>query len=376
MSSDSHSFTSPAPSSAVPIASADITQANERIGSVLRALKEGRQIAVTMEATSYCNLECDFCGMHSGAYDLDDSTQGRTPRKAKEHLRYEVFCSFVEKMAGAPPFKALYFHGHGEPLLNKELPRFITTAKERQLSENVVIVTNGTLLTGQELVTLVRAGTNEVRVSLDVMTPAVYAQVKGRDMGQRVVANIHECLAKINEDGLPVRFTIESMKWRSHHAALSAETALIEATFQDLVAKTPGACIRWREEFGWVDQMGHRKPIMPFRRRVPCELPFYNVMIHSDGKVSACCADSSQTLVVGDLSKAQSFREIYQGRKLQMVRRGLLNGDFSGIGQCRSCDVGSVADEGLLVRKDEILPIVEEIEARSCSHGEAGDGRG
>lgn len=374
MSSDSNLAMS-SPVSAVPIASADIAQTNQRINNVILALKEGRQIAVTMEATSYCNLECEFCGMHSGAYDLDDATEGRAPRKAKEHLRYDVFCAFVEKMAGAPPFKALYFHGHGEPLLNKELPRFIATAQARKLSDTIVIVTNGTLLTGKELVKLVHAGTHEVRVSLDVMTPEVYAKVKGRDMGQRVVANIYECLETIKQEGLRIRFTIESMKWRPHHAGLSVETALIESTFQDLVSKTPGACIRWREEFGWVDQMGHRKPIMPYRRRVPCELPFYNLMIHSDGKVSACCADSSQTLVVGDMAEARSFREIYQGHKLQTVRRGLLNGEFAHIGQCQSCDVGSVADQGLLARRDEILPIIDEIEARSGRTGKEMDGQ-
>ena len=355
------------PTSVVPIHSANNENARERFNNIIVALKSGRQIAVTVEATSYCNLACAFCGMHSASYDLDDDSQGRAPRKIRRYLHYPVFLSFLEKMTGMPPLKVLYFHGHGEPLLNKDLPQFIASAKDAKVAEHIAIVTNGTLLTGEELTGLVRVGVNEIRVSLDVMTPEVYLRVKGHDMGKRVVSNIVECLETIQRDRLGVRFTIDCMQWRDKESELYGENGLIESVFADIVARTPGACIRWRDEFGWVDQMGHRTPITLFPRTRPCEQAFYMLMVHSDGKVSACCADSSQTLIVGDMNDVDGFQEIFLGSKLQAVRRALLTGDFASIPQCKMCDVTSVVDQELQLGKDALLSVLDEIESRDAS---------
>lgn len=347
----------------VPIHSANKDHAKERLSNIIFALKSGRQIALTIEATSYCNLACEFCGMHSGSYDLKDDSHGATPRKKIGYLRYPVFMSFLKKMVGMPPLKTLYFHGHGEPLLNNDLPQFIAAAKDAELAENIAIVTNGTLLTGEKLTQLVQVGMNEVRVSLDILTPEIYLRVKGAGMGERVKNNIFECLEIINTNGLQVRFAIDCMKWRNKTSELYAENRLIESVFGDLVANTPGASIRWRDEFGWIDQMGYGKSGTTVYRTTPCEQVFYMLMVHTDGKVSACCADSTQTLIVGDMNDVDKFKEIVTGSKLQAVRRALLIG-FPQIPQCKACDVFSVVDRELQHSKDLVLSILDEIESR------------
>lgn len=351
------------PSSApvVPIHSANIGHARERFNNIILALRSGRQIALTIEATSYCNLACEFCGMHSEFCDVEDNSRGRTPRKKKGYLRYPVFMSFLNKMIGMPPLKVLYFHGHGEPLLNNDLSQFISAARDAELAEQIVIVTNGTLLTGQKLIQLVQAGITEVRISLDALTPTVYLRVKGAGMAEQVKSNIFECLETINTRNLQVRFAIDCMKWRNKASELYAENRLIESTFADVVAHTPGASIRWRDEFGWIDQMGYGQSSAPVYRTTPCEQVFYMLMVHTDGKVSACCADSTQTLIVGDMNEVNQFQQIVRGSKLQAVRRALLTG-CPEISQCRMCDVFSVVDRELQLGKELLLPILDEIE--------------
>jgi len=361
--------------SVVPIHSANNNNARERFNNILSALQESRQIAVTIEATSYCNLACEFCGMHSLVYDLDDGSGGRAPRKIKKYLQHSVFLTFLAKMVGMPPLKVLYFHGHGEPLLNKDLPLLVAAAKEAGVAEHIAIVTNGTLLTGEELAKLVQVGVNEIRVSLDVLTPDVYLQVKGVDMGKRVANNIIACLETIQRDHLKVRFAIDCMRWRDRGSTLYAENGLIESVFGGIVADTPGASIRWRDEFGWVDQMGVRTPVVRFRRAKPCEQPFYMLMVHSDGKVSACCADSSQTLIVGDMNEVDRFHEIYQGNKLQAIRRALLTDDFAPIPQCAMCDVTSVVNQELQLGKNAALSILDTIDLRVSPRFTTHEGR-
>ena len=59
---------SPAESTvAVPIDSANVNSATSRFNNIVEALKQGKMIALTIEATSNCNLSCQFCGMHSKA---------------------------------------------------------------------------------------------------------------------------------------------------------------------------------------------------------------------------------------------------------------------------------------------------------------------
>jgi radical SAM protein with 4Fe4S-binding SPASM domain len=344
------------PALVVPIASADEANTASRFENIVNAIAEGRQIAVTIEATSNCNLACTFCGMHSADYDLDDDSGGKAVRKRKQHLKLPVFDAFREKMAGMPPLKVLYFHGHGEPLLNKSLATMVRSAREARLTESVVIVSNGTLLTPHKLRQLADAGVDEIRVSLDVITPATYARIKGADMGEQVVDNILACLKTLRDTDTRLRLAIDCMKWRDPNSPLYAENRLIEARLGDEVARTPNASIRWRDEFGWVDQMGHRDEAR--ERNLPCEQAFYMLMIHADGKVSACCADSAQGLVVGNIHEANHFRDIIRGAPLRQVRTALLNGDFDRLPQCRKCDIHSVVDSALENGKDRLLPIL------------------
>lgn len=356
---------SPAESTvAVPIDSANVNSATSRFNNIVEALKQGKMIALTIEATSNCNLSCQFCGMHSKAYDLDDGSDGKAARKSKGHMRLPLFLSFVEKMGGLPPLKVLYYHGHGEPLLNKNLEKMIEAAVSAGLTERTVIVSNGTLLTANRLVKLVEAGMNEIRVSLDVITPATYQRIKGEDMGAQVVENIRACLKEIRNSNLKVGFSIDCMRWRDKASELYAENRLIEETLSEEVKNTPGANIRWRDEFNWIEKMGHAQTVVFHQRKAACENPFYMLMVHTDGRVSACCGDSTLDLVVGDLKNVRSFKEIIEGAPLQDLRRALLKGDLKNYSICQRCDAGSVVDIELSKNREKLLPILDEIDKK------------
>ncbi len=340
----------------IPNQLADLASARPRFESIWTALQEGRQIAINFEASSNCNLACSFCGMHSNATDLDIGGVGKLVRKDKHHLRRELFDEFVEKMVGLPPLKVMYFHGHGEPLLNKRLADMIRTVKTLGITESVVIVTNGTLLTVERFQELAEAGVAEVRVSLDVITPEVYKKVKGVDMAEQVVANVLACLERLRNSDITMRLTVETMHWKDTNSPLYQENQLIEARLSEEFSRTPNAILRWREEFNWLEQMGQAPT--EYRRNRPCEQPFFMLMIHADGVVSACCADSAKGLVVGDLRQASHMRDIMQGSALRELRKKTLEEDFSTLPQCRSCDAKSVVEIELRHRKHELLNLI------------------
>ena len=67
-----------------------------------------------------------------------------------------------------------------------------------------------------------------------------------------------------------------------------------------------------------------------------CVLPFRQLIIRPDGKVSLCCNDPYGKMTMGDLSK-QSIMEIWNGETYRKIREQILGGR-GRIEHCRTCD--------------------------------------
>ncbi|MEO9253960.1 MAG: radical SAM protein, partial [Tepidiformaceae bacterium] len=76
-----------------------------------------------------------------------------------------------------PGVRRVVLHGIGEPTLNPSLPAIIDAVKSR--GAYALFNTNGLLLRGRLLESLVRSGLDEVRVSVDAATPETYRLVRG-----------------------------------------------------------------------------------------------------------------------------------------------------------------------------------------------------
>lgn len=133
---------------------------------------------VYIEATNYCHSLCTSCPL---TYDHFQ------PYEPKHHLSWGNFRRIVDQF---PLLDRVVLHGIGEPLLNRELPRFVAHLKERNSA--VLFNTNAILLDQKVGDALVVAGLDELRVSLDAVTPELYAQLRGVDRLPQVIRNLRE----------------------------------------------------------------------------------------------------------------------------------------------------------------------------------------
>jgi MoaA/NifB/PqqE/SkfB family radical SAM enzyme len=129
-----------------------------------------------VEVTNRCNSLCASCPL---TYDHFLSYE------AKHHLAWDDFRRIVAQF---PRLDRVVLHGIGEPLLNKDLPRFVTYLKER--GATVLFNTNAILLDQKRGDALAAANLDELRVSLDAVTPELYAQLRGVDQLPRVIRNL------------------------------------------------------------------------------------------------------------------------------------------------------------------------------------------
>jgi MoaA/NifB/PqqE/SkfB family radical SAM enzyme len=103
----------------------------------------------------------------------------------KHHLSWAQFRHVVDQL---PRIDRAVLHGIGEPLLNPELPRFIAHLKER--GSYVLFNTNGVLLDERRGDMLLAAGLDELRVSIDAVTPELYRKLRGIDKLPQILANL------------------------------------------------------------------------------------------------------------------------------------------------------------------------------------------
>ncbi|MEW5957069.1 MAG: radical SAM protein [Chloroflexota bacterium] len=128
---------------------------------------------VFIEITNRCNLLCQTC-----------------PRTYfdREPLKTLTYDEFVEIAEQFPEMRRALLHGIGEPLLNKALPQIITYLKRRDVE--VIINSNGTLLTPAWQEALIESGLDEYRCSIDGARPETYARIRGANVLYKLVEGL------------------------------------------------------------------------------------------------------------------------------------------------------------------------------------------
>jgi MoaA/NifB/PqqE/SkfB family radical SAM enzyme len=140
------------------------------------SLVEELPTQVYIEVTNHCNSACLSCPF---------TYEHFLPYEPKHHLSWADFRRIVD---GFPRLERVVLHGIGEPLLNKELPRFVAHLKEREAE--VLFNTNAILLDQRRGDALTAAGLDQIRVSIDAATPELYARLRGVDGLPRVIRNL------------------------------------------------------------------------------------------------------------------------------------------------------------------------------------------
>lgn len=135
-----------------------------------------------IEVTNRCNSLCKSCPLTYDHY---------LPWEAKHHLSWDEFRQIVDQV---PVIERAVLHGIGEPLLNPDLPRIVAHLKSR--GARVLFNTNAVLLDATRGDAMVEAGLDELRVSLDAITPALYNELRGIDKLPRILDNLRAYMSR------------------------------------------------------------------------------------------------------------------------------------------------------------------------------------
>lgn len=336
-------------------------------GSQRGATIETGPRVVFIEVTNRCNLLCQTC---------PHTYFDREPLKG---LSLEEFIHIAEQF---PQMQRALLHGVGEPLLNRELPEIIRYLKGRNVE--VIINSNGTLLSSEWQEKLIDSGLDQYRCSIDGAKDETYARIRGANLLPKLrrglgglVKTKERLRAKNPQISIWCVATRENLQELPELLQLAADLGVMEVYMQRLVyfAREPEKqygmardelaifgqdqieedriveeCTRLSQTLG-INFLasGARDPINSlaaartedFSPWQACMRPWTTAYVTANGNCLPCCispfaTDDYKSLILGNLFESP-FSEIWNETNYQKFRTDLLSDHPHKA--CASCGV-------------------------------------
>ncbi len=235
---------------------------------------------VEIETINRCNGVCSFCPVNKNAdtreyHEMSDS----------------VFEKIVSELREMHYSGRLSLFSNNEPLLDPQILQRSRYLREQVRDARIHMFSNGTLMT------------------IDIFKELV------EYLDELVIDNYHQDLKLIK----PCE---EIVKYCESNPELKKKVTIVMRKPNEILTTRGG-------------NAPNRKDIVTYDKD-RCILPYNQLIIRPDGKVSLCCNDALGEYTLGDANQ-ESLLNIWYGQKYTAVRRALFQGR-ENFGKCKYCD--------------------------------------
>jgi len=280
----------------------------KKINSVAKKLSNVLPKSIEIGITNVCNANCIMCPHHKlkkmGFMDMG------LYRKIVDDA---VSCG-MERVA-------LSFFG--EAMLDKDLEERIQYAKSKGLK--VSFFTNASKMDKEKSQMIIRNKVDDVSVSLDSPNKETYEKIrrnlKFEDVRDNILGLI-ELKKKMKSDLPAIGLAIVEMDENTN------ELKDFYSDWKDRVNSINIINMR-----NWSGKSKERKS----KTKYPCALLWQMIVVDWDGEVVLCCNDWNHEEVVGNLN-VESIRDVWDGKKLDKVRKMHLADKVNCVPVCAKCD--------------------------------------
>ena len=285
---------------------------------------------IKIDICNTCNFSCVFCpqSKYTGKVgSIDDE-----------------LCMKIIKDAYREGAREISLSGTGEPLLNRNLEKYIRHAKEIGY-EYIFINTNGYLMDKKRAEAILLSGVDSIKFSINAGSVENYKLVHGVDGYVRVVENLKQLSEIRNNKGLKCKLYVSYIAIKSTLQEAKALRKDIAGYIDDFVvmnANSRGGSISEIEEKLFV---GNDE----YAYTYPCSQLFNNMYITAEGYVYICCQDFENLTVVADL-KEMNIGDAWNSTEFVSFRQKYLAHDLQGT-LCMNCLYG---------KNEEIIPLNKE----------------
>ena len=240
---------------------------------------------IEIETINRCNGVCSFCPVNK---NVDPRIETR--------MNDELFYSIVDQLSNMDYSGKFTTFSNNEPLLDERIIEFNRYARDKLPKARMHLFTNGTLLTIEKFTALCEV------------------------LDELIIDNYQQDLKLI-------RPCLDIVDYSDKHPELELNKKVT------IVLRKPQEILTSR---------GGNAPNRKDIREYPddrCVLPFKQMIVRPDGKVSLCCNDATGQYTLGDLN-TESLTDVWFGTKFAKVREALYKGRRY-CGNCMHCDTFS-----------------------------------
>ena len=289
-------------------------------------------LRVLIDPSDICNFRCKFCFQSQMKFE-------------GQMMSRETFERVLIQLKDfSEPINVVHLYGLGEPLVNEDVPYYVERLKACGVAREVAVTSNGSLLTHRMSQRLIEAGLDRLSISLNGICDEHFREF----VGVRVdFAKMYEQIqyfysirknchlhVKINGD-----YFTEEEKVRFVELFKDCTDSI---NIDHVVNVWPDLTVSDKEQRMYdYDLENLRKN----DTKLPpvCPLMFYELHVHSDGRVSPCAVDYSYKIQnLGNIYDTCLY-DIWKGKALQTIRLQSLEGKKSDYGVCNCCEYADCA---------------------------------
>ncbi len=303
-----------------------------------------KPLRVMIDPCDICNFRCSFC--FQSQYDFGSGSK----------MSIETFNRVMDQLTEFDgPINIIHLYGLGEPMINKNLPYFIKTIKERGVAKEVAVTSNGSLLTHELSDALIEAGLDRLSISLNGLSDDDFERIVG----------VKVAFDKLYKE---IQYFYEHRKQCHLHVKINGEcfsednrNRFVEL-FKDCTNSINIDHII--NEWSGINLEGSVDTLYDGGADIKsniCIDMLYEAVIHPDGTISPCNIDykyKAQNL--GNIFDSK-IKDIWNSRRLHNLQIENLKGAFCSYEICKTCNPGAYATVDISEYKDELIKKYEDL---------------
>jgi len=244
---------------------------------------------IEIEPTSACNLKCTYCPRHFV--------------KGLNHFMDIAMFKRIIKEIESFPETVIVLHRRGESLLHPKFSEMLYLIKGK--FHEIQLASNATLLDSKLSQALIESVTF---ISFSIDSPNAYEKTRIPANYNKVESNIHTFIEMNKIKGSPVKTQVSMVKTKN---TLDSDIILFEKKWAGKIDR-----IRIYEAHSENGKFGSLK--MKRKKRKPCVMPFYELVILCDGSIARCNHDWNSK-PIGFVSNG--IQQIWQSSFFQDLRK-------------------------------------------------------
>ncbi len=278
---------------------------------------------VDIELTNHCNLKCVFCGQ-------------MVMSRKKGFIHEDIFKKVVDECGKySAPIRLIRF---GEPFLHSKIIDFCKYIKSKKLPLH--ITNNGLIVKESELEAIVDLEVDSIIFSFQGATKEEYEFMRDNNQYNKLKRNILrlvEIRGKREKPFIHISSTMtddtegEIKKFIDYWSSIVDSVDVGKTNFNMLTESQ----ITELKNKGKLEDLKKKETIEKTYK--PCAEVYQKLSVNWDGKVTCCCGDFDDLLLVGDLNNESLFDVWNKSDRLKAVRSLLDNMQHTSLTLCKGC---------------------------------------